>query len=170
MTVNGDPPKPRVDRPRYAALRKRIRAEHPSWNDARVDAAMELALTGTVSRDVGPGHGGAGLVLATPTGEILASRACAFPAADSDEAERQAVIRGALWVRWARGIAIYTDSQSTWRVATSVNVVARGFNDVRYLRKHERGAAHEFAHQLSVEGRLRQASRSSAQVINEEHA
>lgn len=107
-----------------------------------------------------PGHGGAGLVLATSVGKILAARACAFPADSSSDAEFQAVIRGA---RWAPGAVIYTDSESTCWAAISSN----GNLDVRFLRDHERGPLHAMAHQLSVEGRLRQAIRSS-QVVRDE--
>lgn len=104
--------------------------------------------------DDGPGHGGAGLVIATSVGKVLAARSCAFPAQSSSDAEFQAVIRGA---RWAPGVVIYTDSESTCWAAISSNSNL----DVCFLRDHERGPLHAMAHQLSVEGRQRQAIRSS---------
>jgi hypothetical protein len=103
--------------------------------------------------DSGPGHGGAGLVLASSTGKILASRSCGFPAANSSDAELHAVIRGA---RWAPGAVIYTDSESTCGAA----ILSNNKLEVCFLRDHERGPLHALAHQLSIEGRLRQANRS----------
>jgi len=146
---------PRVHRARYAALKDRIAREHPDWGPPHVDAALTEALVGTDLRDAGPGHGGAGLVLAAPTGEILASRSCTFSAESSSDAELSAVIRGA---RWAPGVIIYTDSESTcWAALSSNDKLV-----VRFLREHDRGVAHAFAHQLSVDGRLRHASRVTA--------
>jgi hypothetical protein len=143
---------PRPRRPRYAALRAQVQAEHPSWGEKRVDAVMFSALGGD-PRAAGPGYGGAGLVLATATGEVLATRSCAFPADHSADAELHAVIRGA---RWAPGAVIYTDSESTcWTaIASNKNL------DVRFVLEKDRGPAYELAHQLSVEGRLRQLRRS----------
>jgi len=103
--------------------------------------------------DGGPGHGGAGLVLARETGEILATRSCAFFAVSSSDAEFQAVIRGA---RWVRNVVIYTDSESTCKIATASNQDL----DVRFLELSDRRSAHALAHQLSVEGRIRQAQRT----------
>lgn len=153
--------RPRVHRQRYAILRDRIAHDHPDWDTSRVEDALTEALTGAAPDD-GPGHGGAGLVLATTAGEILTSRSCAFGAANSSDAELQAVIRGA---RWAPGIVIYTDSEPTCAAAASSTAAAVLFlheiepKPVRFLHEHDRGAAHALAHQLSVEGRQRQAAR-----------
>lgn len=143
---------PRTRRSRYAPLRERIGQEHPEWNSDRVEASLVEALTGAAPRNLGPGHGGAGLVLATTGGHILASRSCAFPADKSSDAELQAVVRGA---RWAPGAVIYTDSESTCWTAIAANKNL----DVRFLREDARGPLHALAHQLSVEGRQRQAFR-----------
>jgi len=102
--------------------------------------------------DGGPGHAGAGLVLTRESGEVLASRSCAFFAESSSDAELQAVIRGA---RWARGVVIYTDSESTCDAAMGSNKDL----DVRFLDHANRRSAYALAHQLSVEGRTRQAQR-----------
>ena len=103
--------------------------------------------------DGGPGHAGAGLVLTRETGEVLATRSCAFFAESSSDAEHQAVIRGA---RWARGVVIYTDSESTCEIAMASNNEL----DVRFLELSDRRSAHALAHQLSVEGRMRQVQRA----------
>lgn len=107
--------------------------------------------------DDGPGHGGAGLVLVGPSKEILASRSCAFSASSSSDAEWHAVIRGA---RWARGVIIYTDSESTATIAMNKDY------DVRFLREQDRGEAHDLAHRLSVEGRSRQELRAATRCSN----
>jgi hypothetical protein len=96
------------------------------------------------------GHGGAGLVLTRETGEVLATRSCAFAAVSSSDAEFQAVIRGA---RWAPGVVIYTDSESTCDAAMTSNKSL----DVRFLVHADRRSAHALAHQLSVEGRTDKA-------------
>ncbi len=96
------------------------------------------------------GYGGAGLVLVRGgiDGEHLASRACGFLSSGSGDAELQAVIRGA---RWARGVTIYTDSDGTQNSALRMNRDLR----VVYVPERERSAAFMLAHQLSIEGRVR---------------
>ncbi len=148
--------RPRLARPRYAALRAQIAKDHPDWEAAQIEAELSCALVGAEALGDGPGHGGAGLVLATATGQILASRACAFPAANSSDTEFQAVIRGA---RWAPGAVIYTDSESTCGAAS----LARRDLVVQFLPDRDRGDAHALAHQLSVEGRQRHAARVTSQ-------
>jgi hypothetical protein len=145
--------RPRVRRPRFDILRDQLHREHPTWTPAQIDAALLEALGGNPVM-MGPGHGGAGLVLATIDGKILASRACAFAAENSSDAELLAVIRGA---RWVPGVVIYTDSESTCLVAAAMNHRL----DVRFARPEDRGEAHELAHQRSVEGRSRQQLRST---------
>jgi hypothetical protein len=65
----------------------------------------------------------------------------------SSDAELHAVIRGA---RWAPGVSIYTDSESTCGTA----LLSNNRLDVRFLRAHERTRVHELAHQLSIDGRI----------------
>jgi hypothetical protein len=158
VTASGDRSRPRASRQLYAPLRHSIMRDHPDWAAARVEAALVEALVGAMPDDR-PGHGGAGLVLATVVvgpivGTILAMRSCAFTVDNSSEAELQAVIRGA---RWAPGVPIYTDSESTCWAATSSN---RDL-DVRFLTENVRGPAHAKAHELSVEGRLRCANHAA---------
>jgi ribonuclease HI len=94
----------------------------------------------------GIGYGGAGLVL-VKDGSVIASRSCGFMADGSSDAELHAVIRGA---RWAPGVSIYTDSESTCGAA----LLSNNHLDVRFLRASERTRAHALAHQLSVDGRI----------------
>jgi hypothetical protein len=149
---------PRVHRDRYAKLRDQVVRDHPGWDASRIESALVESLTGAPPC-WDPGHGGAGLVLVAPSGKILASRSCGFPTAGSSEAELHAVIRGALWVP---GAVIYTDSESARQAASSsTKKVAVRLLDVRFLSKRDRGPAHALAHQLSVEGRARQARRGA---------
>lgn len=152
VTASGERDRPRVGRGKYAALRDEIVRTNPDWTAMQVDVALREALIGK-QLDDRPGHGGAGLVLVTSTGVVIATRSCAFAADNSSEAERQAVIRGA---RWASGVTIYTDSESTCVAAASSNKAL----DVRFLPEAARTMPHEIAHTLSVEGRQRQSGKS----------
>jgi hypothetical protein len=162
VTASGERARPRASRQLYAPLRHAIMREHPDWDIARVESALVEALVGFTPDDR-PGHGGAGLVLATIivgpiAGEVLATRSCAFVADNSSEAELQAVIRGA---RWVPGVPIYTDSESTCWAAISSN---RDL-DVRFLSENDRRPAHAKAHELSVEGRSRQLTQAAAASV-----
>lgn len=97
-----------------------------------------------------PGYGGAGLVLVEDgTDVIVALRSCGFATGDSAEAEFQAIVRGA---RWIPNIAIFTDSKS--HVERATGELRR---DVMFLscRSRKQSSAHDIAHELSVEGRIR---------------
>jgi hypothetical protein len=93
------------------------------------------------------GAAGAGLVLVnSTTNEIVAKRSCGFEARHSNDAERQAVIRGA---RWIPGVVIYTDSEGM--ITKLRNETLR---DIRFLPRPWRGLhTYGLAHQLSVQGR-----------------
>ncbi len=112
----------------------------------QIPAPLVLIVDGSYRRN--SREAGAGLILVhgSLTGDFIAFCACRFMASSSTEAERQAVIRG---LRWAPGVPVHTDALNV------AHEFARRGENVSWLPLGAvRVPNHQFAHRLSVEGRL----------------